>query len=113
MNGATGVVENVPFFALPVLYQQEVIAVSDDRLKMLKWHHLKVELDNREQQWPEGSSYEFDHDRQTVNWLMGERRKAPFRLVWHLTDEELSLPDPSGIADRMIQKAIEVERRDD
>ena len=42
-------------FALPVQLQQEVDVVDDERLKMLRWHHLKAELDNRDKQWPEDS----------------------------------------------------------
>jgi hypothetical protein len=86
----------------------EVDIVSDDRLMMLKWHHLKVELDNREKQWPENTSYEFDYDKQTVTWLFGERANAPERLIWHLTDEDLSEPKPVDVANRIIDRANEL-----
>jgi len=59
--------------------------VPDERLQMLKWHHLKVELDDREKEWPKDSKYEFDYDKQTVTWLFGEQSQVSERLVWHLT----------------------------
>jgi len=63
--------------------------VDDEKLKMLKWHHLKVELDNREKQWPEDSEYEFDREKQTVTWFFGRQGQAPHRLVCHVTREDL------------------------
>ena len=87
--------------------------MPDERLKMLKWHHLKVELDDLEKQWPEGSSYEFDYDKQTVAWSFGEQTNAPGRLVWHLTDEDLSTPKPTDVAERIIREAKKLAERED
>ena len=79
--------------------------MPDERLKMLKWHHSKVELDDREPQWPADSKYEFDHDKETVTWIFEGQSQAPGRLVWHLTQEELSSPKPSDVAERIIKQA--------
>lgn len=84
--------------------------MSDERLKMLKWQHLKVELDNREKDWPDGSKYEFDHDRQTVIWSFGKQLDATTRLVWHLTDKDLSIPKPSAIASQIIEQALKIAK---
>ena len=87
--------------------------MPDERLKMLKWHHLKAELDDREQQWPEDSSYEFDYDKQTVTWLFGEQSDAPGCLVWHLTEKDLSTPKPIDVAERIIREANKLAKRED
>ena len=87
--------------------------MDDDRLKMLKWHHLKVALDNREQQWPEGSEYEFDHEKQKVTWSFRGQSKAPDRLVWLLRREELWSPKPADVADRIIRCANKVAKGED
>ena len=83
--------------------------MPDERLKMLRWHHLKVELDNREKQWPSGSSYEFDEVKQTVTWFFEEKGELPERVVWHLREEDLSLPKPTEVADRIIALANEIQ----
>ena len=95
-------------FAGAVLSREGVADVSDDRLKMLKWQHLKVELDDREKQWPEHSSYEFDHDKQTVTWLFGGESQTPEFFVWHLTDEEIASPKPAEVANRIIRQVNKV-----
>jgi len=87
--------------------------MSDERLETLKWHHLKVELDDREKQWPEGSSFEFDHDKKTVTWSFGEKTKSPGRLIWHLTDKDLSTPKPTDVAERIIQQANRLAKGED
>ena len=87
--------------------------VADERLKMLRWHHLQVELDDREKQWPKGSSYEFDYDNQTVVWSFGGKQLAPGRFVWHLTDDDLSEPKPSQLAEVIIKRANFVADEDD
>ncbi len=87
--------------------------MPDDRLTMLKWPHLKVELEDREKQWPEDSRYEFDQDKQTVTWLFGGQGQAPDRLVWHLTQKELSSPKPSDVAERIIKLANKVAKAED
>ena len=93
--------------------KQEVDIVPDDRLMMLRWHHLKVELDMREKEWPEDSRYEFDHDKQTVTWLFGGQSLAPDRLVWHLTGEALSSHKPFDVADRIVKQANKVAKGQD
>jgi hypothetical protein len=80
---------------------------------MLKWHHLKVEFDNRERQWPEGSEYEFDHEKQTVTWFLRSQSQAPDRLVCHLTREELWSPKPFDVADRIIKWANKMAKGED
>lgn len=91
-------------FALSVAQQQEVLTVPEERLEMLKWHHLKAELDDREKEWPKGSKYELDYEKQTVTWFFGEQSDAPDRLVWHLTQEEIASPKPLGVANRIIRE---------
>lgn len=87
--------------------------MPDERLKMLKWHHLKVELDDREKQWPEESSYEFNHDKQTVTWSFGEQTNAPGRFIWHLTEKDLSSPKPTDVAERIIRHANKLAKGED
>ena len=64
-----------------VLLQQEVDAVDDERLKMLRWQHLKVELDDRANEWPKNSRYEFDQNQQVVTWHFARQNQEPGRLV--------------------------------
>lgn len=87
--------------------------MPDDRLMMLKWPHLEEELENRRKLWPDGSRYEFDPDKQTITWLFGGEEQAPERLVWHLTQEELSSPKPSDVAERIIKLANKVAKAQD
>jgi len=87
--------------------------VRDERLAMLKWHHLKVELDNQEKEWPEGSHYEFAYEEQTVIWFFGQQEPAPERLVLHLTHEDLWSAKPSDVADRIIRQANKVANGED
>ena len=87
--------------------------MPDERLEMLRWHHLKVELDDRENQWPEGSSYEFDYDKQTVTWFFAEQSNAPGSLVWHLTETDLSTPKPTDVAERIIKHANKLAEGED
>ena len=84
--------------------------MSDDRLKMLKWQHLKAELDKQEKSWPKGSSYEFDHDKQTVEWHFESEGEAPEFFVWHLTNEELASPKPSEVVSRIIRQVNNVAK---
>ncbi len=81
--------------------------MGDERLEMLKWHHLKVELDNQEKQWPEDSEYEFDHEKQTVTWFFGGQSQTPDRLVCHLTREDLWSLKPNDVANRIMKWAID------
>ena len=87
--------------------------MDDEKLRMLRWHHLKAELDDRENDWPEDSTYEFDHDKQTVTWLFGRQSHAPYRLVWHLTSDELSAPKPTDVAGLIIKWANKVAKGED
>ena len=87
--------------------------MPDDRLEMLKWPHLKVELEDRQKQWPAGSRYEFDPDKLTVTWLFEEDGQAPDRLVWHLRREEISSPKPAKVADLIIKQANKVSKAKD
>ena len=84
--------------------------MSDDRLKMLKWPHLKAELDKRESEWPKDSAYEFDHDKQAVRWIFHGEIEAPAYLLWHLTNEELASPKPAVVASRIIRQANKVAK---
>ena len=87
--------------------------MDDEKLRMLKWHHLKVALDDRENDWPEDSKYEFDQKKQTVTWLFGRQSQAPHRLVWHLTSDELSTPKPTDVTGLIIKWANKVAKRED
>ncbi len=87
--------------------------MPDDRLEMLKWPHLKVELEDRQKQWPADSKYEFDSDKLTVTWLFEGESPAPNRLVWHLTREEISSPKPADVAERIIKQANKVSKAED
>ena len=105
--------ERIGKFAGAILLQQEVEGVPDDRLKMLKWPHLKAELDKRESDWPKGSSYEFDHEKQSVTWQFGSESGAPEFLVWHLTNVELASPKPSDVASRIVRQVNKVAMGED
>lgn len=83
-----------------------------DRLKMLKWQHLTVELDKQQKHWPEGSVYEVDHDKQTVTWLFGRESQSPEFLVWHVTDKELASPKPIDVASRIVRQANKIREGD-
>ena len=87
--------------------------MPDDRLEMLKWPHLKVELEDRQKQWPAGARYEFDPDKLTVTWLFEGDGQAPDRLVWHLRREEISSPKPAEVADLIIKQANKVSKAKD